>query len=156
MHNLRRVAFLVLLACACVRAPAAELAPTGVLRATYNSLNPGDARFDRRRQMVVGPVAELTKELARKLGVPFEMSSVEGAPAVIETVKTGHADIAYVPCDPTMAGDVAFSQPYVLVRGAAQCIVVAKGAVTKLETINRFIDDLRASGKLDEIAVRTH
>ena len=146
-------AALLVLACVCASAFGAELAPTGVLRSTYNSLNAGDARFDRRKQMVVGPVAELTKALARKLNVPFEMSSVEGAPAVIDRVKTGRTDIGFVPCDPTMTRDVAFSQAYVLVRGVGQCIVVARNKPDNLDTINRFIDDLRASGKLDALVI---
>lgn len=135
---------------------AAELAPTGVLRATYNGLNAGDARFDRRTQMIVGPTTELTKELARRLNVPFEMSSVDGAPAVIERVKTQRTDIGFVPCDPSMAKEVDFSQAYAEVRGAGQCIVVARGGHTKLDTINRFIDDIRANGKLREIVMRKY
>ena len=132
-------------------AQASELAPTGVLRATYSSLNAADARFDRRKNIVVGPAAELTKELARRLNVPFEMIGVEGAPAVIERVKTRRADIGFVPCDPSRANDVDFSQAYALARNVGQCIVVARGGHMKLDMVDVFIEDMRASGKLREI-----
>ncbi len=133
---------------------AAELAPTGVLRATYNSLNSSDARFDRRTQTIVGPVAAITKELSKRLNVPFEMAGVEGVPAVIEAVKKNRADIGFVPCDPSMAKEVDFSQAYVLVRGTGQCIIVARDGRTKLDMVNRFIDETRASGKLGDVVPR--
>jgi polar amino acid transport system substrate-binding protein len=149
-----RFVLLAALACAAFPVTAAELSPTGVLRATYNSLNAREARFDRKTQTVVGPTAELTKELARKLNVPFEMLGVEGAPAVIDRVKTRHADVGFVPCDATMAKEVDFSQAYMEVRGVAQCIIVARGGHMKLDIINGFINDVRASGKLREIVMR--
>ena len=149
-----RYLFTLALACASLCVSAAELSPTGVLRATYNALNAGDGRFDRRTQSVVGPTADLTKELARRLNVPFEMIGVDGAPAVMERVKSHRADIGFVPCDPSMAREVDFSQAYALVRGAGQCIIVAKGGHMKLDIINRFIDDTRTSGKLREIIMR--
>lgn len=132
------------------RATAAELAPSGVLVAVYNSLSSAEARFDNRKRAVVGPAAELTRELARRLNVPFEMTSVEGVPAVIESVKTHRADIGFAPCDPSLSRDVQFSEPYGAIRNVDQCIVVARG-ISKLEVVNRFIADARASGKLRQI-----
>ena len=150
MINVLRIAVFVWAAFA-LQAAAHELAPTGVLRATYNALNPADARFDRRKNIVIGPAAELTKELGRRINVPFEIIGLEGAPAVIERVKTGRADIGFVPCDPTRANDVDFSQAYALERNVGQCIVVAKGGHMKLDMVNVFIEDLRERGKLREI-----
>jgi ABC-type amino acid transport substrate-binding protein len=152
MRKLPSVLFM--LACACMSVSAAELASTGVLRATYNTLNAREARFDRRTHMVVGPSAELNKELAKRLNVPFEIGGVEGTAAVVDTVKRQRADIGFIPCDPTLAKDVDFSQAYVEVGGVGQCVIVARGGHMKLDTINRFIDDARASGKLRDIVMR--
>jgi len=54
----------------------------------------------------------------------------------------------------SMAKEVDFSQAYVLVRGTGQCIIVAKDGRTKLDMVNRFIDETRASGKLGDVVPR--
>ena len=133
---------------------AAELAPTGVLRATYNSRNLADARFDNKTNMIVGPIADLTKGIARRLEVPFEIAGVEGPARVVDRVKTRGADIGFVPCEQATARDVDVSKPFTTIGGGKQCIIVGKGGRTGLAFVDQFIDDMRESGRLDDIMKR--
>jgi ABC-type amino acid transport substrate-binding protein len=132
-----------------------ELTPTGVLRATYNSLNPAQGRFDARTHTVVGPAAEITRELARGLNVAFEIMGVDGSQAVIQSVKSGQADIGFVPYDSTQANDVDFSQVYAISRDMRHTIIVAKGGRTKHQTVERFLNEARQKGVLANILKRS-
>jgi polar amino acid transport system substrate-binding protein len=97
---------------------ASDLAPTGTLRATYIASNPVQAFVDRSTGETRGPAAELTRELARKLGVPFTIKGARGVPGVIESVKNGEADIGFVAYDAVRAAEVDFSQNYALAQNA--------------------------------------
>jgi polar amino acid transport system substrate-binding protein len=91
-----------------------DLAPTGTLRATFIASNPVQAITDPATGEVRGPAAELTRELARRLGVPFKISGAQGVPGVIDSVKKGEADVGFVAFDPVRAAEVDFSQTYAL------------------------------------------
>lgn len=222
-------------------ADAARLAPTGVLRVTFLNGNPVQGRTDAQTGAISGPIADITKELARRIGVSFQISAVNGARAVLDSVVQHTADIGFLAFDASRAAEVDFTKPYELayntylvrtdsplqtvaasdregIRIAAvkgdsgelflgrtlrhaelkslpaltvdeaskmldakqidafaanrqrlvdaagrlpgvrvlpdnffaveQSLVVAKGNSTKIETLNRFLDDLRASGFL--------
>jgi polar amino acid transport system substrate-binding protein len=90
------------------------MAPTGTLRATFLRNNPVQGRVDAKTGAVSGPAAELTRELGRQLGVPVSITGVEGARAVIDSVKNHTADIGFLAFDPSRATDVDFSQVYSL------------------------------------------
>jgi polar amino acid transport system substrate-binding protein len=90
------------------------LAPTGTLRATFLQNNPVQGRVDAKTGAVSGPAADLTRELGRQLGVPVSITGVEGARAVIDSVKNHTADIGFLAFDPSRATDVDFSQVYSL------------------------------------------
>lgn len=91
-----------------------DLAPTGTLRATFIASNPVQAVTDPATGEVRGPAAELTRELASRLGVPFRISGAQGVPGVIDSVKKHEADIGFVAFDPVRAAEVDFSQTYAL------------------------------------------
>ena len=95
-------------------AMASDLAPTGTLRATYIDSNLAQARRDPATGDVRGPAADLTRELAKRNGVPFTISPAPGVAGVIASVKTGTADIGFVAYDPVRAEEVDFSQTYLL------------------------------------------
>src|SRR6476620_11668449 len=95
-------------------AVANDLVPTGTLRATYIGTNPVQAFVDPGTKQIVGPAAELTKALAQKLGVPFEVKGAQGVPGVIDSVKKKEADIGFVAYDPVRANEIDFSQTYAL------------------------------------------
>jgi polar amino acid transport system substrate-binding protein len=105
-----------LMACLTGVAWADELAPTGTLRATFIATNPVQAVTDAQTGEVRGPAAELTRELARRLGVPFTITGAQGPTGVIESIKTGKADIGFLAFDPQRAVEVDFSQAYSLAQ----------------------------------------
>jgi polar amino acid transport system substrate-binding protein len=92
-----------------------ELAPTGKLRAALNLGNgvlvqgsPQDPR---------GVTVDLSRELARRTGLPLEFVTYEAAGKVFEALKTGAWDVAFFAIEPVRAADVDFTAPYVLIEG---------------------------------------
>lgn len=97
-------------------APANDLAPTGTLRAVYLAGNPAQARRDPASGEVRGASADLTRELARRLNVPFKFDPSQSPATVIDAVSKGEADIGFVAFAPERVGTVEFSQIYMLVQ----------------------------------------
>src|SRR5882762_3766977 len=117
----RTIALLALLAASIPAAAndlAKDLAPTGTLRATFIGRNPVQATIDEKTGEARGPAAEIARMMAGKLGVPFTITGVANAPAVIESVKSGAADIGFVAFDPVRAAEVDFAQAYEVVQQA--------------------------------------
>ena len=116
---IRMIPLLALLAASPAHADdVVQLAPTGTLRATFIGRNPVQATIDAASGEARGPAAEITRSMAQKLAVPFTISGVANAPAVIESVKSGSADIGFVAFDPVRAAEVDFAQAYALVQNA--------------------------------------
>src|SRR5436305_11232694 len=94
-----------------------ELAPTGKLRAAINYGNgvlaqkgpDGEPR---------GVSADLSRELAKRLGVPLEFVSFPAAGKAFEAAKGNKVDVLFVAIEPVRAADVEFTPPYVLIEGA--------------------------------------
>src|ERR1700738_1187795 len=97
-------------------ANADDLLATGTLRATFIAGNPVQAVTDATTGEVTGPAADLGRELARRLEVPFTIKGVPGVQPVIDSVKDGAADIGFVAFDPVRAAQVDFSQSYALAQ----------------------------------------
>ncbi len=111
---------LTLAACASgpdLRAAAAELAPTGKLRAAINFGNPilatrgpnGEPR---------GVSVDLAQEAAKRLGLPIELITFTSAGNVVEAIKARQVDLAFVAIDPVRAADMDTTAPYVIIEGA--------------------------------------
>ena len=92
------------------------LAPTGTLRAVYLESNPAQAVTDTATGEVRGAVADLTRELARRLGIGVKLTGLQGPQNVIDAVQRGEADIGFVAYNPERTGTVEFSQTYMLVQ----------------------------------------
>src|SRR5258708_13108077 len=90
------------------------LAPTGTLRAAYIATNPVQAFVDPATKEVRGPGAEITRELARRAGVPFTITGAKGVDGVLEAVKNGTADIGFLAFDPVRAAAADFPQNHPL------------------------------------------
>jgi polar amino acid transport system substrate-binding protein len=97
---------------------AADLAPTGTLRATFLGENPVQGKVDRQTGAITGPVADLVKELARRLNVPYTIIPAPNAREVIDNLKTQKADIGFLAYDPERAAEVDFSRPYALMHNS--------------------------------------
>src|SRR5947207_11469050 len=116
MKKLQRIVVVGLLAASPALVHASDLAPTGTLRATFIATNPVQAVTDAKTGEVSGPAADLARELARRLNVPFTIKGVPGVQPVIDSVKDGTADLGFVAFDPVRAAQVDFSQPYSLAQ----------------------------------------
>jgi polar amino acid transport system substrate-binding protein len=64
-------------------------------------------------------VADITRELERRAGVPVTIPPPPTAAAVLEAVRTGSADIGFVAPNPQRTGVVLYSQTYMLVQQSA-------------------------------------
>ena len=98
-------------------APVTELAPTGKLRAAINFGNPILALKDA-NGLPRGVSVDLARELGKRLGVPIELVTFNAAGQVVEAVKDGQVDIAFVAIDPVRGADMLQSPPYVIIEGA--------------------------------------
>lgn len=93
---------------------AADLAPTGTLRASFLGSNPIQGRVDAKTGAITGPIADITRELARRLGVPYQIMPAPNPRGVLDALKNHTADIGFLAFDATRAAEVDFSQPYAL------------------------------------------
>jgi polar amino acid transport system substrate-binding protein len=95
------------------------LAPTGTLRAAYIVANLAQGKLDPGTGAITGVVADITRELARRAGVPMTIMPLPTAAAVLEAVRTDAADIGFVAPNPERTGVVLYSQTYMLVQQSA-------------------------------------
>jgi polar amino acid transport system substrate-binding protein len=107
----RFLLFSVTLACT---GQTAALVPTGTLRAAFLGDNPVLGRVDAKSEAVTGPVADLVKELARRLGVPYTLIPAAGARDVIGRLQAHSADLGFMAYNAGRANDVDFSSPWLL------------------------------------------
>src|SRR5215470_10149524 len=93
-----------------------ELAPTGKLRA---AINLGNAVLAQKGAdgALKGVSVDLSRELARRAGVPIELVPFEAAGKVFEAMKAGNVDLAFIAIEPVRAAEIEFSPPYVLIEG---------------------------------------
>lgn len=116
---------------------AAELAPTGTLRAAINLGNPvlaqGDADDPR------GVTVDLAREIAGRLGVPVRLMPVDAARHSFDLLREGTVDLCFLAVDPARAEEVAFTTPYLVIEGVY---------------VVRADSDLRAAEEVDRPGVR--
>jgi len=97
---------------------AADLAPTGTLRATFLQDNPVQGKVDPSTGAITGPVADLVKELARRLNLPYTILPAPNARAVMDNLKAHKADIGFLAYDAERAAEVDFSHSYALMHSS--------------------------------------
>jgi polar amino acid transport system substrate-binding protein len=132
----RYLAFVLIAAVAgAYPAAASDLAPTGTLRAAFLGTNPVQGRVDATTGEIRGPVADITRALAERDGVPFTIVASPSVAAVIEAVKSGIVDIGFIAFDASRAVHVAFSQPYLLSHNTY--IVRADSAAASSKDLDR-------------------
>jgi len=97
---------------------AASLAPNGKLRAAINLGNAVLAAKNAASGDARGVSVDLSRELARRLGVELELVTYQAAGKVVDDATTGAWDIAFVAIDPKRGVDMDYTAPYVLIEGA--------------------------------------
>jgi polar amino acid transport system substrate-binding protein len=93
----------------------ADLAPTGVLRASINLGNPVLANGT--PDAPGGVTVDIARELAKRLDLPLQLVCFDAARKSFEAMTTGQADICFLAIDPARAKEVAFTAPYVVIEG---------------------------------------
>ncbi len=96
-------------------AAAADLAPTGVLRAAINLGNPVLASGT--AAAPGGVTVDIAREVAASLGVPVDLLCFAAARESYEAMVAGRADICFLAIEPARAAEVAFTAPYLLIEG---------------------------------------
>jgi polar amino acid transport system substrate-binding protein len=132
---MHRAHTLVLAALISVPLSAADIAPTGTLRAAFLRTNPVQGRIDPRTGGVSGPVADLVQALARQLGVPYKILPAANGADVIARLKAHTADIGFLAYDAPRAAEVDFSEPYALMLNTY--IVPADSSIRKSSDVDR-------------------
>jgi polar amino acid transport system substrate-binding protein len=94
---------------------AKHLAPTGRLRVAINLGNSVLAQGTPEAPRGITP--DLARELARRLGVPYEFAVFDAAGKAFEAVKAGKIDIVFLAIEPVRAAEIAFTTPYVIIEG---------------------------------------
>jgi polar amino acid transport system substrate-binding protein len=146
---------IALLALLVMQAQHTVLAPTGTLRASFIVTNPVQGRVDAKTGAVSGPAADLTRELARRLGVPHVVTPLPDGGAVLESVRTGKMDIGFLALEAERATLVEFSDPYV--NSGAAYAVRADSKFQRSEDVDRAGVTIGAiAGQAHEVYVREH
>lgn len=135
-------AIAVLLLAGCASAPAPdmragaikELGGSGKLRAAINFGNPILANRGADGQPR-GVSVDLAREAAARLGLPIELVLFTSAGKVVEAVKAGEVDLAFVAIDPVRAADMEYTAPYVIIEGAY--LVRQGSALQRNEEVDR-------------------
>lgn len=120
-HWLTAICAVMLTACTATQTPAVPearnaVAPTGKLRVAFISGSPIHATKDAVSGEFKGVAVDLGKELAARLGVPFEPVAYSSVTALIAGAKTGEWDIATMGINPERALVLDFTVPYMEVE----------------------------------------
>jgi polar amino acid transport system substrate-binding protein len=148
--------FLIFLVLALAQpAQRAVLAPTGTLRASFIASNPVQGRVDPKSGVTTGPAPDLVQELARRLGVPYEIKPLADAGAVLESVRSGMMDIGFLAVEAERATQVDFSDPYSN-SGAAYAVLSAAPFKTSADVDRAGVTIGAVSGQSPEVYLRAH
>jgi polar amino acid transport system substrate-binding protein len=94
---------------------AADLAPTGVLRASINLGNPVLAQGSAADPS--GVTVDIAWEVGARLGLPVELVCFDAARKSFEALASGAADLCFLAIEPAREAEVAFTAPYVEIEG---------------------------------------
>ena len=93
----------------------ADLAPTGVLRASINLGNPVLAQGSSDRPS--GVTVDLARHIGARLGVPVSFACFDAARKSFEALTAGAVDVAFLAIEPAREAEVSFTAAYVIVEG---------------------------------------
>jgi len=112
-----------------------ELVPTATLRVGVNLANFLLVNKDAATGELRGVVPDLARELARRLGVPFELIGYPGPGQVADSVSTGAWDVGFIGAEPQRAAQIAFTLAYLEIP--ATYLVPAGSAIRSLDEVDR-------------------
>jgi polar amino acid transport system substrate-binding protein len=135
--------------------PAADLAPTGTLRATFLGNNPVQGSVDAKTGAITGPVADIVKELARRAGVPYQIKPAADAREVIEAVNSGAADIGFLAFEAERARQVDFTGPYLLM-GTTYLLPATSSIRTAAEADRKGVKIAAVDNQAPSIYLKDH
>lgn len=92
------------------------LAPTGKLRGAFLANQPAHATKDPTSGELKGIAIDLGKEMARRLGVPFEVVTYPTPAAVVGSITSDQWDILFAGIVETRTKDLDFSAPYIQIE----------------------------------------
>jgi polar amino acid transport system substrate-binding protein len=115
--------------------PASLIAPTGTLRAAFLGDNPALGKVDKQTRTVTGPVADFVKEMARRLGVPYELYPASGTPEIISRLNAKTSDIGFFAYNAGRAAQVDFTPAWLLMPNTY--IVRADSPIKKVADADR-------------------
>jgi len=75
------------------------------------------AQMNTENAEVSGVSVDLTRELARRLGVPVKLVLFDTAGKVFDAVPSNDWDVAFLALDPVRAKEILFTAPYVIIEG---------------------------------------
>ena len=133
----------------------ADLAPTGTLRASFIDNNPVQGRVDAQTGAITGPGPDLVRELARRLGVPYVITPLPSAGAVLASVRDGKVDIGFLAHEAARATQVDFSAPYSL-SGSAYLVRANAPYKTSADLDRNGLTIGGVTGQSPEVYVREH
>jgi len=99
-------------------AAVSQLTPTGKLRVAINYGNAVLAKRDATSGELSGVSVDLSRELARRLGVELQLVPFNAANKAVEAIKNQQVDIAYFAIDPMRGIDTDYTAAYVVIEGA--------------------------------------
>jgi polar amino acid transport system substrate-binding protein len=94
-----------------------QLAPSGKLRVGINYGNPVLANRDPQSGELRGVAVDLARELARRSELLLELVGFASAGKMVEGLRAGQWDCAFLAIDPAREDEIGFTAPYVEIEG---------------------------------------
>lgn len=130
---------LLVASCATLQPPPPEvrqaLAPTGILRVGVYVDSPISLLRDRATGEARGVAHDTGREVANRLGVPYEVIEFPRAAEVLEALRSGRVDITVTNATATRVKDVDFSSPLLLLE--LGYLVPAGSPVSSIAEVDR-------------------
>jgi polar amino acid transport system substrate-binding protein len=112
-----------------------QLAPTGTLRAAINYNNPLLGRRDPATDELQGLAVDLSRELARRVGLDVELIPYDSAGQMAADATADVWDIAYLAIDPARAETIDYSGAHSELEGSY--LVPADSPLQTIEDVDR-------------------
>ncbi len=131
----------LLLLAACATVPQIEpdllsqLAPSGKIRVGINYGNVILASRDPASGELRGVHVDLARELGRRVGVPVELVGYAAAAPMVESLKSGALDVAFLSAEPARATEINFTPAYAVID--ATYLVPAGSPIRAVTQVDR-------------------